>query len=127
VAHQRQVLTENLDDTLVIQARSLAAAVQDGQVPATLVPVADDDGIAQRYAYCVAYTHRDFDAAGPLEEPDADGVDVPADGRRLGGNALGGDRGAGRAGADRGWRCVDRTAAAPALVGPSVESRRRAG
>jgi len=47
VAHQRQVLTENLDDTLVIQARSLAAAVEDGQVPATLFPVADDDGIAQ--------------------------------------------------------------------------------
>jgi signal transduction histidine kinase len=47
VAHQRQVLTENLDDTLVIQARSLAAAVEDGQVPATLFPVADDDGVAQ--------------------------------------------------------------------------------
>jgi signal transduction histidine kinase len=47
VAHQRRVLTENLDDTLVIQARALAAAVEDGQVPAMLVPVADDDGIAQ--------------------------------------------------------------------------------
>jgi signal transduction histidine kinase len=47
VAHQRRVLTENLDDTLVIQARALAASVEDGPVPATLVPVADDDGIAQ--------------------------------------------------------------------------------
>jgi signal transduction histidine kinase len=47
VAHQRRVLTENLDDTLVMQARGLAATVEDGRVPATLVPVADDDGIAQ--------------------------------------------------------------------------------
>jgi len=47
VAHQRRVLTENLDDTLVIQARALAAEVEDGRVPATLVPVADDDGVAQ--------------------------------------------------------------------------------
>jgi signal transduction histidine kinase len=47
VAHQRQVLTENLDDTLVVQARALAGTAHDGQVPATLVPVADDDGIAQ--------------------------------------------------------------------------------
>ena len=47
VAHQRQVLTENLDDTLVVQARALAGTAHDGQLPATLVPVADDDGIAQ--------------------------------------------------------------------------------
>jgi signal transduction histidine kinase len=47
VAHQRRVLTENLDDTLVIQAQALAATVEEGRVPSTLVPVADDDGIAQ--------------------------------------------------------------------------------
>jgi signal transduction histidine kinase len=75
VAHQRQVLTENLDDTLIIQARSLAAAVQDGQAPAALVPAADDDGIAQVVGPDgdVVSATPSLDGHAPLAPPEGDG------------------------------------------------------
>ena len=47
VATQRRVLTENLDESLVNEAASLAGIVTDGRPPETLAPVGDDDALAQ--------------------------------------------------------------------------------
>ncbi len=47
VATQRRVLTETLDESLGQSASTIAASVAAGDVPATLPPVGDDDGIAQ--------------------------------------------------------------------------------
>jgi signal transduction histidine kinase len=47
VAHQRRVLTENLEETLATRAAALARAAAADRLPPVLDPVGDDDGQAQ--------------------------------------------------------------------------------